>query len=398
MKNGAVIVLKKELFRFFSDKRLFFTSVIMPGLLIYMIYSFIGNNISSMISGETASFSVAAVNPPSAVVQLLEQNNFKVTQTDASHQDEFKEQVEQGDLSLYIFFPDNFVEYLQNFDIENKSEIPPNVEIYYNSAEINSSQAYSMVFSALDEIEKSLSNVFDVNRLDTDTDIYDLAQEEDITGKMFSMILPMLLLVFIYQSCVSLAPESIAGEKERGTLAALLVTPIPRSQIIIGKVVALSIMSVLGGLSSFLGTFLSIPKLMSASGEELPAISSDMYGVSEYLWLVGVILSTVLLFVTIISILSTLAKSVKEAGTMVLPLMLIVMVVSMMNAFTPNSEPNILFFMIPIYNSLQSFTSIFALSVTPLNIVINIISNIVYSAVGIFVLAKMFDNEKIMFS
>ena len=48
-----------------------------------------------MISGETASFSVAAVNPPSAVVQLLEQNNFKVTQTDASHQDEFKEQLDK---------------------------------------------------------------------------------------------------------------------------------------------------------------------------------------------------------------------------------------------------------------------------------------------------------------
>ena len=39
MKNGALVVLKKELARFFGDKRLFFTTVIMPGLLIFVMYN-----------------------------------------------------------------------------------------------------------------------------------------------------------------------------------------------------------------------------------------------------------------------------------------------------------------------------------------------------------------------
>jgi sodium transport system permease protein len=41
MRN-IIIVAKKELFRFFTDKRLLFSTIILPGLMIYILYSFMG--------------------------------------------------------------------------------------------------------------------------------------------------------------------------------------------------------------------------------------------------------------------------------------------------------------------------------------------------------------------
>ena len=120
---------------------------------------------------------------------------------------------------------------------------------------------------------------------------------------------------------MAVAPESIAGEKERGSIATLLVTPVRRSELAIGKIVSLSVAALLSGLSSFAGTMLSMPKLMGLSSDQLSAAA---YGVREYALLLAVVLSTVLLVIALISIISAAARSVKEAGTTVSPLMLLV--------------------------------------------------------------------------
>ena len=47
MKN-ILTIMKKEFARFFKDKRLCFTTILMPGLLIYIIYSFMGSALTDM--------------------------------------------------------------------------------------------------------------------------------------------------------------------------------------------------------------------------------------------------------------------------------------------------------------------------------------------------------------
>jgi ABC-type Na+ efflux pump permease subunit len=59
------------------------------------------------------------------------------------------------------------------------------------------------------------------------------------------MILPFLILSFLFSGCLAVTPESIAGEKERGTIATLLVTPIKRRELAIGKIISLSILATL---------------------------------------------------------------------------------------------------------------------------------------------------------
>lgn len=103
-----------------------------------------------------------------------------------------------------------------------------------------------------------------------------------------------------------MAPESIAGEKERGTIATLLVTPMKRSSLALGKVFSLSIIALLAGCSSFIGTFAALPKMM---GGELTGVDSSVYTPMDFAMLLLIILSTVMVLVSMIALVSAFAKA-----------------------------------------------------------------------------------------
>ena len=222
-----------------------------------------------------------------------------------------------------------------------------------------------------------------------------MSTESDATGMGFSMRVPMLMLMFVFSGCMAVAPESIAGEKERGTIATLLVTPVRRSELAIGKIVSLSVAALLSGLSSFAGTMLSMPKLMGLSSDQLSAAA---YGVREYALLLAVVLSTVLLVIALISIISAAARSVKEAGTTVSPQLQLVILVGITSKLGGGAPQQPLLYLIPLYNSVQAMSAILAFAADPLCIALTVASNVLYAAFGAWVLTRMFNSEKIMFS
>lgn len=401
MKNAAVAVLKKELARFFGDKRLVFTSIILPGLLIFVMYSLMGTAMDSFVSvDDTYVYSVEAVNIPQSISKLFSAEEFKITEIEADGVEKSKNRLAEEEIDLCVVFPDNFEEAIANFSPYGNPDDVPNVEVYYNSTKISSGTAYDIFAGKLDALETSISNVFNINSITDEADVnkYDVATDEDTMGMMLASILPMLLIILLYSSCVALAPESIAGEKERGTIATMLVTPAPRNQIVFGKISALAIIALLGGLSSFLGTFLSMPMMMSGIAASDLGVSTQFYVFTDYLWLILLILSTVLLFITVISIISATAKTVKEAGTMVTPLMIVVMLVAFSSVFSTAAKEDFIWYFIPVYNSLQSMIGIFSFTASTVNIALTVVSNVVYSLIGIMILAKMFSSEKIIYS
>lgn len=399
MKNAAFVVFKKELTRFFGDRRLLFTTVILPGLIIFLMYTVMGQAMSSTLNTDDSTFNIAAVNMPSSVESCFESDRYNITDISVNDVDYIREEISNKEYQLCVVFPEDFDETLMNYTGKDSRKEVPNVEIYYNSSDIQSSNAYGEAAAVLSGIEENVSNVFDINRLDSpdDENIYDVASDEEASGMLFAMILPMILMVMMYSSCVSFSVESIAGEKERGTIASLLITPTPRNQIIIGKVLALSVMALLSGLSSFLGTMLSMPMLVGSMEDAVGGISAEYYVFTDYLWLILIILSTIILFVTLISVLSTLAKTVKEASSLVMPLMIIVMLVSFGSMYGTEAKSELYWYMFPVYNSVQSMVGIFSFNASPINIGVTILVNLLFSTVGLFALTKMFNNENIMF-
>lgn len=389
MKN-IFTVIKKELARFFGDKRLIVTTVLLPGILIYVLYSLMGSFITDIGTvDEDYEYKTYIINQPQIFTGAFEKG-FELLDLDGETQDDIKQKIYQGDCDLLIVFPENFDEDMLEYDVFS-GQSAPNVQMYYNSAETNSYSAYYAAAAILNTIESTLSNKFDINSGEA---VYDLATQDDVSTQIISMILPMLLLVMLFSGCMAVAPESIAGEKERGTVATLLVTPLKRSHLAIGKIVSLSVVAVLSGISSFIGIILALPKLM---GGIMAENAMALYGFSDYLMLFGVVISTVLLLVSLISVISALAKSVKEANSMVTPLMITVTLLGVFSMFSEGAAA-FWYYLIPVFNSAVAITAITSFAATPLYIVLCIAVNLVFTVLLVLLLTLMFKSEKIMFS
>ncbi|MBP5281203.1 MAG: ABC transporter permease, partial [Lachnospiraceae bacterium] len=262
--NNIMTIIKKELARFFGDRRLVFTTVIMPGLLIYLMYTLMGEGMMKQL--RTADDYVAkayVVNMPEEVKMMVSGLRIEWEDWDGNPADKEKilKEIEEGEKDLLVYFPENFTADVEAYDMGNKA---PNIEMYFNSEKSNSETAYHMMQSFLTAYEETMVNKYDVNAGPGEGTYgkYDMASEAGILGKMLSGLLPMLIMTFIFSGCSGVAPESIAGEKERGTIATLLVTPVKRSALALGKIISLRVIALLAGISSFLGTILSLPTMM----------------------------------------------------------------------------------------------------------------------------------------
>ena len=391
MRN-IMTVMKKEFARFFGDKRMV-AMMLLPAVLIYALYTLMGTAMQTMFTPDEGHAPVVyAVNMPKSISPLAQGAGMSIVDISANEVEKVNERIMQGTADLCVVFDSNFDELVAAYDAQTSAGLAPNIEIYYNSTVPNSHSSYMMMYAILDAYESSLANKFDVNRGIEDAD---KATVEDLSASIISSLLPMLLIMFLFQGCMSLAPESIAGEKERGTLATLLVTPLGRSQLAAGKILSLAVLSFLSGLVIALATILSLPNLFGGTEE---VIVTSMYGMTDYAFLAVLILSTILMIVALISIISAFAKTVKEASMAATPFLIISMLVGITAMFGGGAQENPVYYLIPLYNSVQCMVGILALDYSGMNIALASLSNFVYACVGGFILTKMFNSEKIMFS
>ena len=391
-RSNIWTVAKKELDRFFGDKRVVFSTVILPGLLIYAIYSFMGTAISDRFNADENHVAIVyTVNAPESFKVMTAGGGFELTEVGAEGEIIYaKDAIANKNLDILAVFPENFDEAVAAYETSSGSPAPQ-VELFYNSTNTESSAAYQTLYMLFDLYESALANKYDIN---LGAEEFDLATEKDATGFVFASMLPMLMMMFLFQSCMGVAPEAIAGEKERGTIATMLITPMRRSELATGKIISIAIIAVLGGASSTIGTLLSVPSLMGAHG----TVGASFYTVSDYLLLAAVALSTVLLFVSVISIISAYAKSVKEAATSATPLMIIAMVVGVSGMLSSGAQTEFFYYLIPMYNTVQSMVAIFSFTANTVNIITTVGTNLAIAIICGFVLTKMFNSEKCMFN
>ena len=392
MTNNTITVMKKELARFFGDRRLVITTLLLPGLMIYVVYSFLGGAMmKTILPEETYVAKAYVVDMPDSLREELRGLRVDWQQADREQLTEIKQEIRDKQSDGLVVFPGDFDEAVESYQVTS-GEPAPNVEIYYNSTETESNHFYNEVSEILEEYETSIANKLDINA--GDSVYYDCATSKDATGQIFSMMMPMLLMMFLYSGCMSVAPESIAGEKERGTIATLLVTPMKRSSLALGKVFSLSIIALLAGCSSFLGTFAALPKMM---GGELTGVDSSVYVPMDYVMLLLIILSTVMVLVSVIALISAFAKSVKEAATTVSPLMIVVTFISLSPMLNKGEGVPLYRYLIPVYNSVQCMNGIFSFTYQPVEILVTVIVNLCMAGVLVFGLTRAFQSEKVMF-
>ena len=246
--NNTWTIIRKEFARFFGDRQLVFTAVIMPGLLIYLIYSLMGVGIRNMeTQGEQDVVTLRVENMPPSLEALFNLGDSSIVLLQQPVTQPDIDALSDKDINAVLMrFPAGFEELVATYQPQSGAPAP-NIEIYYNSANNASSRVYYAIEGALTAYENSQTNLFDINRADSEEQRFDQATDDQVVGDILSKLIPMLIIMMLFSGTMAIAPSAIAGEKERGTIATLLVTPMKRSELALGKIVSLSSIALLSG-------------------------------------------------------------------------------------------------------------------------------------------------------
>lgn len=397
MKN-ILTVFRKEFYRVISDRRLLFTAVLLPGLAIYLIYSLMGNIIGGQMEEvETHEMIVYTEHMSEEFQAFLDSQDLNVRYEDGENlsASERDGMLLEGDMDLFLSFPEDFDEQLASY--EGQTSLP-DVEMFYNPSKQFSSNTFYQFQSQLSVFQQAIGverhgldyYVFSINEGGEEYEVFD---EQKATGQGLAALLPMLIVMFLFSGAMSIGPDSIAGEKERGTIATLLVTPVKRSDIAIGKVMSLSLVSLMSATSSFIGIMFSLPNLMQGENIDL-----SIYGAFEFFMLFTILLATVLVIVGLISIVSAYAKTIKEASMLILPFYFGAVILGVSSMFSDDTQTNVLFYVIPLYNTIQMLIGILTFEINTAAYLVTVLSSLVYVSIFVYILNRMFQSEKIMFS
>jgi len=387
MGNNIMTVAKKELTRIMSDKNLFFTAVVLPGLIIFLAYFGIGQ-LQNLVDGDDENYiyQVHVVNMPDSMAQILATPELRlnIMPTSENQIPTVRTQIEAQETDALIVFPANFDEVVAIFDPATSIEPAPRVAIYANGARNESAAAGALIMAVLTDYHHALTHRFIIDR-------NEMASDADLMGMIMGALLPMLLILMIVEGARAIAAESIAGEKERGTLATLLVMPSRRSDIALGKLIAISGISVLGATGAIIGSIAGMPSLL---GLEL----SDFLGVfnaADYGLLLLVAMSNTIMVVSMFLIVSALAKSVKQSNAYAMPFTFVALMFGMGSGFISN--PPITLYFVPFLNSALNVLDVINGNANFINMGISIGMNIFVAGICTFTIAKMMNSERIVF-
>ena len=399
MDKRVLTLIKKELKRVFTDRRLIFSTFILPALSIYIIYSLMGSSIGKMENEQSKyTFDILAVNAPVEIIQMIE--NPRVEIFDEITEYGKTQLVRDGKYDVLVEFEQDFENKMNDYQ---NGEVP-NVNIFYNPTESKSSAAYNyLVYELLPMYENGklgqrlgdpkFANVFDINRENTNSSV---VEEKFLVGKSMSTLFPMLIAILLFAGAMGLGLDSIAGEKERGTMSSLLMTPVSRNTIAFGKLISLGILAIFSTMSNFAGILLSLPNSSKMFGQgDGFSLSSLGFTATDYLVLIGAMIILVAIYVCMIVSVSVIAKSVKEAGTYISPLYMLIMISSFMTVFT-NTVPTIDKYLIPVYGNILVIKDIFTFTLTPTKLLMNIGASVVAIAILVYVIQRLFGDENVM--
>ena len=107
MKNGMLTIFRKELARFFGDKRTALGTILLPGILIFAVYTFMGSALSDQFSvDEDFVPTIQAINLPDSVAALAGQAGLDIQAAEGT--DQSKALIQEQELDLLAVFPEGF--------------------------------------------------------------------------------------------------------------------------------------------------------------------------------------------------------------------------------------------------------------------------------------------------
>lgn len=401
-------IFKKEVYRIFSDKKMIFSLFILPLIIMVGMFGLMGMLMGNMVSEvEEHVATVYVQNAPEEVKSIINESGYlnvaDVTYlaADASAEEiaEIRASILAGEADLLINFDTEFMALAAAY--KEAGDTIPQVTIGYNSSRNYSNAAASnfdnMVLAPLETglLQNRFGNLDLLTVFNTNSDL--IIDEEKAGGEFLAMMLPYMMVIMLFASAMSVCIDAIAGEKERGTMASMLLSPVKRSSIVYGKLFALSLLSMLSAMVYAGSAIFGMPLMTKGMGAEADALPMNLsLTVPQAIQLIVLMVTLVLLFVAVICLLSVFAKTVKEASSYVMPLQMVVMVVGFMIMLSNNDNPERSTYAIPVYGTAVAVQRIVTTEISMLEFGLSAVSNLLCTVVIVLAISQVFKNEKVM--
>lgn len=333
---------------------------------------------------------------PTLIESLRDSAGIKVSKP--SSRDAAFRALRRGDLNLIVELPQGFEQRL------SKGEKPA-VRLYYDSTKSGSEVAHSRFMAIFNSFIQKMAAIKLAERgvdpsilMPPQVTSENTAPKEKRGGLILAMILPTIITIWASIGGMYTAIDVAAGEKERGTLEPLIVTPPSRDSLVIGKflavltVSAITVLLVVGGILVAL-RFGDLAGAMGDDKAEFVLPVARAIGI----FLIGFLLASLTSAIEIT--LSIFARSFKEAQNYITPLYIAVMVPGVLSQISSagGTSPAPWYFLIPVANAVEIFKELLLGTINWNHIGITAGSSLIYAILALMAAIRIFSREDVLF-
>jgi sodium transport system permease protein len=209
---------------------------------------------------------------------------------------------------------------------------------------------------------------------------------------IFLSMLPYFIIFAIFNGAAPVITDATAGERERGSLEPLLINPLPRSSVAIGKMLSAIPFATLNLLITLAG-FAAIFRLLPI--EELLGVQTG-FDQSTLIAVFLICLPIVLLACAIQTLIASFTKTTKEAGTYLPFIGLIPALPGIALAFLP-IRPELWTMLIPTFGQQILINQFLRFEpISAMNILVSAALTIFLAVVITFIAVKLYEGERII--
>ena len=247
-----------------------------------------------------------------------------------------------------------------------------------------------IIDSTLSQNQLERVDVYDPVSWDGTVQGADIATSGEQAAFTFALFVPFIISLWTATSAVQPSIDLTAGERERGTLEALLTTPIARSDLMWGKWLAVAIIASASVLLQLIGLFVAI-RFLAAGVLSPPSVS--LVG-----WILFVV--TILLFaifvVAVEMAVAMRARSVKEAGSTLGPMVILFIGPALFAQFVNMENIEAWWFIAPIFNICLGMRASLLGDVSMIHAMLWMGSSMLYALVATGWASKQFNREDLV--
>ena len=371
-------IAAKELLAFFRDRRAWLANLLLPVLLLPLTMFgplLLGGIFAGQGQSQLQTLAVSGV--PEAALPYLQEAGLKILEVSDPQAELVSDRVQ----AALVYQDGRFLLYAQI-----ASGFSPSAFAAGKVEQALDGYRDYLIEASLEQagISSAILKPFELESID-------VSSESAQAAGLIGFLIPIFLFLFALNGGQTVALEAIVGEKEKGSLEALLVAPVSRGSILLGKylaVVAIALASELAGLLGIvLGGFL---------GNGLEVGGRIVLSPAGYLTLLVTGLIFALLAGAVQVALASWARSYREAQVYLAPLPLLVFLPGLLAQFSGFFSGSWLYF-IPVANAVLLTNSVLQGSAETGQFLITWGSSLLLTGLVLGLAIALFHHEEVLY-